>query len=230
MLVNAESRTSAATGATDHQECQKEELMLLARNATNGVIEDACRTVAEHYYGDPATWAYRAFHFINEELFFGELPFPLIVLGLTAHGRCLGWSRSPIDKAPVILIHPSVWGGTEREDPWGIQPDLLGDCYALEILFHECIHVSVRYRLSGPSAGDSSHNNPEWIAEVNSIAPLIELSGVDAVMSKPVREGKKIRRASRGNIPFRAAARFPHAVRELFGGLDYYRDHSALPF
>jgi hypothetical protein len=76
-----------------------------------------------------------------------------------------------------------------------------GDRYALDVLIHECIHVSVRYRLSGPSAGDSSHNNPEWIAEVNRIAPLIGLSGVDAAMSKPVREGTKIRCASKGNIP-----------------------------
>ena len=86
------------------------------------------------------------------------------------------------------------------------------------------------YRLGGPSGGDSSHNNPEWIAEVNRIAPLIGLDGVNAAMSKPKREGKKIKRCSDGNIPYRAAAGFPDEVRRVWNQMDYYRDRSPLPF
>jgi hypothetical protein len=203
------------------------------RNNNKADIEDACRIVSDHYYGERGLWCYRAFDWINETLFSGELPLPLITLGLTAHGACLGWTRTSVkepDKPPVILLHPSLWGGTEREDPWDIAPDLLGPRYALDTLIHECIHVSVRFRLGGPSAGDSSHNNPEWITEVNRIAPLIDLEGVDAAMSKVVRKGKRIRRVCQGNIPFNAAAKFPRAVRYLWNLLDYYRDRSPLPF
>jgi hypothetical protein len=199
-----------------------------ARNLIS--IEEACHLVAEHYHGKRGRWIYQAFDWINDTLFAGELPCPLLVLGLTAHGGCLGWTQSSIAKPPTIMLHPSIWGGTEKEDPWGIPPDILGARYALDVLLHESMHVSVNYRLGGPSAGDSSHNNPEWIAEVNRIAPLIGLPGVQAACSAVKREGKKTRRVCDGNIPLRAAARFPYAVRELRGELGYYRDRSRLSF
>jgi hypothetical protein len=206
-------------------------LLATARNKAGREIEEACCIVAGHYYGERGLWCYRAFAWINETLFFDDLPLPLITLGLTAHGKCLGWTANKeSDKPPVIMLHPSIWRGTEKPDPWGIAPDLLGDRYALDVLMHECIHVSVHYRLGGPSAGDSSHNNPEWISEINRIAPLIGLEGVDAAMSKVTREGKKVRRVCKGNIPLCAAATFPHSVRRLWKRLDYYRDPSPLPF
>ena len=216
-------------------------LLIAARNGGKHEIEEACRIVAEHYYQDRGEWCYQAFAWINRTLFDDGLPLPLIVLGLTAHGACLAWTRSSKivkpdqtsaepDKPPVILMHPSLWGGTERDDPWSIPPDLLGPRWALDVLIHECIHVSVNYQLGGRSKGDSSHNNPEWIAEVNRIAPLIGLPDVRAAMSKPKREGKKIVRRCDGNIPFEAASRFPHPVRQLRGQLNYYRDRSSLPF
>lgn len=193
-------------------------------------IEEACRIIAAHYHGKRGTWIYEAFDWINASLFAGELPYPLIVLGLTAHGGCLGWTASSARKPPTIMLHPSIWGGTEKKDPWGISPDILGVRYAFDVLIHECIHVSVNYRLGGRSAGDSSHNNPEWIAEVNRIAPLIGLLDVQAARSVVKRKGKKTHRDCDGNIPFVAASRFPYAVRKLRGELDYYRDRSKLPF
>ena len=205
-------------------------LLPAASNNTHPMIEAACQTVAQHFYGKRGAWCYQAFAWINETLFSGELPYPLLLLGLTAHGRCLGWSASSVSRAPTILLHPSLWGGTESANPWGIAADLLGPRYALDTLIHECIHVSVHYRLGGRSGGDSSHNNPEWISEVNRIAPLIGLPDVQAAMSKPKREGKKIIRRCDGNIPFDAASRFPHPVREIRGQLNYYRDRAPLAF
>jgi hypothetical protein len=207
---------------------QPEMLRPTARNLVS--IEEACHLVAEHYHGQRGRWTYKAFDWINSTLFAGELPCPLLVLGLTAHGRCLGWTRSPITRPPTIMLHPSIWGGSEKEDPWKIPPDILGARYALDVLIHECMHVSVNYRLGGPSDGDSSHNNPEWIAEVNRIAPLIELPGVQAARSTVKRDGNKTHRVCDGNIPFVAAATFPYAVRKLRGELDYYRDRSKLSF
>ena len=117
--------------------------MLLGSIHNNGQADPAfraaCLTVTEQCYGRRGVSIYRAFDWINEMLFFGELPMPLIVIGLTAHGRCLGWSWSPqeAEHAPVIMLHPSIWGGTERPDPWGISPDVLGRRYALDVAIHE---------------------------------------------------------------------------------------------
>jgi hypothetical protein len=149
---------------------------------------------------------------------------------------------SPKERPPIILLHPSLWGGTESDDPWGYPPDLLGPRFALDSEIHEAIHVSVNYRLGGPGfaaprdgerktfRGDSSHNNPEWIAEVNRIAPLLGFDGVSAAMSVPKRKGKKTVRVCDGNIPFNVAATFPRALRFHRKRFDYYRDHSPLPF
>jgi hypothetical protein len=205
-------------------------LLAVTRNSTSDTIQDACRIVAGHYYGDKGQWVYRAWAWINETLFSNELPLPLLTMGLTSHGRCLAWTRSARERPPIILLHPSLWGGTESADPWGIPPDLLGPRFALDAEIHEAIHVSVNYRLGGSRSGASSHNNPQWIEEVNRIAPLIGLAGVNAAMSKPKRLGKKIVRTCGGNVPFDAAAKFPSAVRIHWNQLDYYRDPSPLPF
>ena len=118
-------------------------------------IEEACRIIAAHYHGKRGTWIYEAFDWVNASLFAGELPYPLIVLGLTAHGGCLGWTASSASKPPTIMLHPSIWGGAEKEDPWGIRPDILGARYALDVLIHESLHISVRYPLQKGRQGDT---------------------------------------------------------------------------
>ena len=87
---------------------------------TDPKVEAACHVVAETFYGRRGAWLYQAFRAVNTELFCNELPYPLIILTLTAHGRCLGWSRSEEERPPQIAIHPSVFGGTERLNPWNV--------------------------------------------------------------------------------------------------------------
>jgi hypothetical protein len=161
-------------------------------------------------------------------LFFDELPCPSIIVGLTPHGGCLGMTYSPrYSVAPRIVLHQSLWRGTQKENPWKVPPDLLGPRFALDTLIHECIHVSANYRLGG-GIGESSHNNPQWIGEVNRIAPLIGLHDVKAAMSKPKRKGAQVQRCCDGNITFDQASRFPRAVRMARGEHGYYRDRSPL--
>ena len=205
-------------------------------------IADACRRVAQHYEGNIGTWAYDAFDYINATFFDGKLPFPLIVWGLTAHGRCLGFTSirwEPEDgsrQPPIIMLHPSTLGGSTMEDPWGIPRDILGVAYAFDVLIHECMHVSVDFLLGGyDPEKHTSHNNPHWIAEVNRLAPLLDMHGVHAACSKtkrvptdgpPTKRGKqptKVIRTTEGNVPFEAVARFPYGVRNHLGLLDYYR-------
>jgi hypothetical protein len=214
-------------------------LLPITRNNESEKIQDACHVVSQHFYGERGLWCYRGWHWINRTLFFNELPLPLLTLGLTSHGHCLAWTMSPRERPPIILLHPSLWGGTEREDPWNFPPDLLGKRFAFDSLLHEAIHVSVNYRLDGkPGAeaergkfrGDSSHNNPHWIAEVNRIAPLLGFTDVNSAMSVPTRKGKKVVRVCEGNIPFDVAAKFPRALRIWRRDFDYYRDRSPLPF
>jgi hypothetical protein len=186
-------------------------------------LRDATRLVAETYHGERGTRAYDAFEQANRTYFQNELPWPLITWALTPHGGCLGLTRA--GRAPVITLHPSLLGGTEKDNPWQVAPVWLGWRYALDVLLHECIHVSVAYRLGGRT-GPTSHNCPEWISEVNRLAPLLNLA-VTAAMSKPARvrddQGQsRVIRRSESTVPFRAIARFPTGVRQELGTAHAY--------
>jgi hypothetical protein len=198
-------------------------------------LEDACRLVARSFWQDKGLWAYEAFEFINATYFAGRLPWPCIIWGLTAHGGCLGLTCARREAPPVITLYPSLMGGTEKPNPWGIDAAYLGACYAFDVLIHECIHVENRY-LQGGITGPTSHDCPEWIGEVNRIAPLLGLRGVRAAPNRvrrvevdgpPKRRGKRptrVVRRSDGNVPHRAVAAFPSGIRWALGmGDAYYR-------
>jgi hypothetical protein len=206
-------------------------------------LPEALRLIAKNYYGVKGRWAYDAFEFVNATCFAGELPWPKIDWEITPHGKCLGATR--VRGEPVIALHPTLLGAMPREQtgrrdefPWEISPDLLGTCFAFDVLLHECMHVSVEYRLGGwQGQGSNSHNNDVWVAEVNRIAPLIGLAGVRAGRSRSRREpdeslprtktGKvatRVVRRSDGNVPPKAVATFPYGVRLVQGqAAAYYR-------
>src|SRR5262249_43676373 len=160
---------------------------------------------------------------------------PHIVWAITAHGGCLGLTHPRIDSPPTITLHPSILGGTQKKNPWGIDPAFLGTCYAFDVLLHESTHVSVAYRLGGwRGKGSTSHNNEVWIAEVNRLMPLLGLNGGTAGRNKTRRvvapdadpNGPKTRviRASDGTLPHMAVATFPYGARcQLTDSASYYR-------
>ncbi len=197
------------------------------------VTREAVVSVASAYFGNRGLFAYQAFDWINRELFASELPTPLILWSLTPHGGCLGLTA--VSSSPVITLHPSLLGGTERANPWGFEPTTLGWALAFDVLIHECIHVSVMSRLAyRRKKSETSHNNPAWLAEVARIAPKIGLPGLvaDRSRTKRVRDaegGSRVVRVCESNVPYRALATFPHAVRMLRGETDIYRSNR-LPF
>jgi hypothetical protein len=208
-------------------------------HASNPELAAALRLVARHYDGPRGLWAYDLFDAVNAAYFGGELPQPQIRWAITPHGGCLGlthWGDTP----PVITLHPSLLGGTEKPNPWGVDPAWLGESYAFDVLLHEAIHVSQHYRLGG-GIGPTSHNNTAWIAEVNRLAPLLGFAGVTAGRStsrrvpaegETTRTGKpatRVVRASLGNLPHAAVARFPYGVRRHLGTADAHYRANTVP-
>jgi hypothetical protein len=205
----------------------------MKRKGTPSDVVRALRLVATYFDGDHGQWAYNTFDAINAAYFEGRLPTPLIRWSLTPHGGCLGLTRAT--DRPIVTLHPSLLGGTERVNPWDISPDWLGVAYAFDVLLHETIHVC-QYVLHGGGTGPTSHNNDVWIAEINRIAPLLGLTGVEAGLSKTIRvpikgeftvRGKpatRVVRRSEGNLPHEAVATFPYGVRRHQGTADaFYR-------
>lgn len=205
---------------------------LLRGAASNtSTLEAATREVEAHFYGKKAVFARRAFEDINARFFGGRLPWSLILWGLTPHGGCVGYTVANVSKPPIILLHPSILGGTEKANPWGIPARYLGRCYAYDVLLHECMHVAVSYLLGGGADGETSHNNPTWVAEVNRIAPLLGFTDVEAAITKPMRiKGQaKVRRGTLGNVSLDALSCFPYGLRQLRGDCSFY-ERGMLPW
>src|SRR5262245_15368610 len=152
-------------------------------------VHDAYRLIARHVYRQfrLGEFAYAAFDHINRTCFGGRVPEALILWQLTEHGRGLGWQRSSAEGPPVITLHPSVVapsGDNDADDLWGVPRELLGWCYAYDVLLHEMLHAHVEYVLGGWEHRDgpqrskwTCHNNPVWVAECNRLAGLLGLPG-----------------------------------------------------
>ena len=203
-------------------------------------IQRACRIVAETYYGNRGLWLCDAFEAINRAYFNNELPYPHLSIEITAHGACLAWCSSHDERPPRIAIHPTLFGFRELQNPWGFPTAWLGNTLAFDALVHECLHVSVHYRLGG-ATGPTSHNNPQWVAEVNRLAPLLGFSGIEAGRQVPKRvpiEGEttktgkpktKVKKVTEGNIPFPAVAGFPGVLRQHLGEAAEHYAAGAVP-
>jgi hypothetical protein len=203
----------------------------------------AARLVTAECYGDVGEFGYQAFDWINATLFNGRLPLPLILWELTAHGKCLGWTSSRRDRSPRIQMHPSTLGGTEKANPWGVPSSVLGPAFALDVLIHECVHVSVAYLLGG-AKGPTSHNNPQWVAEIQRVGALLGLdfrAGRSVTKRVPLESGelglsgkpktRTVRVIEDGaSVPFEAVYTFPHGVRRELGQAGAYYTADRLPF
>jgi hypothetical protein len=80
------------------------------------------QAVVAHYQDRLGRLGYALFAAIHAQYFADALPWPLILWGLTPHGHCLAFTRAGQATPPMILLHPSLLGGTEKDDPWGRPP------------------------------------------------------------------------------------------------------------
>lgn len=187
---------------------------------TSKTIQKAVHLVAKTYYGDDGQWLCQMFDAINSRLFSNSLPQPLITIEMTKWGRCPSWCRLQEDRPPHIIIHPVLFGGgdTDQKPPWGLKRAWLGKQLVFDVLLHECVHLSMEHNLGGYD-GPTSHNNDQWISEVNRICPLIGLKGIEAGRQVPKRVPEKgragtvVKKVDEGNVPFKAVAAFPYGIR-----------------
>lgn len=191
-------------------------------------VQTACLMVARHYHGAKGEWAYALFEALNKAFFEGKLPWPHINWALTPYGACLGYAHQK--GPPVIVLHPSLLGGSEKANPWKVPSAWLGWRFAADVLLHEAIHLSVAHRLGGWSGADAtSHNNAAWVAEVNRLLGVLEIpgsaglrAGITRVQRVPhdgplTSRGKRptrVERVTLGDLPFAVVAGFPGALRQ----------------
>lgn len=163
-------------------------------------------------------WAYDEWERLNHAYFDNTLEVGQITWGLTAYGRCIGlhsgWRNH-------ITLHQSL---IERDENW--QGGIRGrERIASDVLLHEMIHQSIHQRLGHSGCGDNtggctSHNNAEWVSEINRIAPLLDLPANAAVIKqKRVKapgasgKGKVVWYVEPGKMDRGQLSQFPHCMR-----------------
>jgi hypothetical protein len=206
-------------------------------------IVKALDLIAEYYSPRHGRWAYRAFDAINSAFFEGRLPRPLIQWAITSYGACLGLTE--IRDRPIITLHPSIMEPSFDPDrikgPWGFEQPWFGPAFAFDTVLHESIHVAQHAIHRDMPPGETSHNCESWVFEVNRLAPMLGLRGIEAGLNKPKRvpiedeftkTGKpatRVARVDEGNVPLAAHSSFPRGVRKFLGTADAYYRAGQLP-
>lgn len=191
---------------------QKFELLRAAAIASYPTIEGL---------GNIGGWAYDTWETHNWQYFDGVLNPCAIIWGLTPHGAKLGFYSGWLNR---ITLHESLvdpkfdkLNSSGGKHVWGQQADAFGALYASDVLLHEMIHQKIHqiYGHDGSQeGGNSSHNNPLWVAEVNRLAPLLGLS-CQAEVIRQKRIDKKVQWHTPPGILTRAElSSFPYCLHQ----------------
>jgi hypothetical protein len=82
---------------------------------------------------------------------------------------------------------------------------------ASDVLLHEMIHQAVHQ--GGGWRGESSHNNEQFVNEVNRIAKLLDLNVTAKVIQTKMVDGKPTRIVESGSLTLKELLHFPYATR-----------------
>lgn len=180
---------------------------------------DKLREASELSHPGYGAWLFDTWESHNQQYFNGQLMVIPIIWGLTPHGQKLGL----FDSYPRrITLHLSLL--RPSGNAWGLR-NILGVKFASDVLLHEMMHQSIFERTGGNGVPPgntvyTSHNNPEWVLEINRIAPLLGLPANAAlVRQKRVKEagasgkGKVMWVAEDGCLSRSDLSTWPHLQR-----------------
>ncbi|MBN2304026.1 MAG: hypothetical protein JXQ72_06105 [Anaerolineae bacterium] len=143
---------------------------------------DTLRAAGVIMWGDYGAWAYDTWASYNATYFDGALEPPGILWGLAPNNRKLGNYDTEFQ---IITLYSGLLD-TEQTNLWGLDAWLARDL-ARDVLLHAMIHQK-----AGTSGCNyRSHNNEEWVNEVNRIAPLIGLRA-NAQVIPQMRKGQSL--------------------------------------
>jgi hypothetical protein len=172
---------------------------------------EGLRQAALTFFGDLGAWAYDEWDRLNRLYFANGNKVGPVLWGLTPHGRSLGYYSSANN---IIFLHQSLVEPS-TEAPWGME--YLNKLVASDVLLHEMIHQKISQD-GGWFDGNSSHNNEMWVAEVNRLAPLMEMNVRASICKQKRVDGKRLWLPDDGCIDRSRLARFPRSCRSK----DYY--------
>lgn len=124
---------------------------------------ETMKQVAEHFYGWPGRFLYDCFEDINARHFAGELPIPM--LEVTRFAVC---QVGHLSTWPALRIYAGILASAQAGELMR----------GYDAVLHQCCHL----------AGYQYHNSEPFCALVNTLSPEIGLAGVDAQLTRCIRD------------------------------------------
>jgi hypothetical protein len=122
-------------------------------------------------FGNFGAWVFDEWKHLNTAFFYGENKIGDIIWGSTPQDRSLGY-YSPSDN--LIVLHKTLMRPVYPTTHLKWEPHQLNKRKVSDVLLHEMIHQRVHQ--TGGWKGENSHNNTQFVNEVNRIAKLL---GID---------------------------------------------------
>lgn len=162
-----------------------------------GYTLDEYREAAVRLWGDAGALAVDTFARLNTTYFGDRLPPVPIVIGLTAYGKCLGFTRHE----PKGLPLPRISLASPKFDNVRVVEDTI---------LHEMVHVELHLAGLYPK-----HNGLPWCQRIEELSPAVLGHGVRAVPVKVqrVEGGRLARRPLDGHLSRKVIGTWPHSVR-----------------
>lgn len=165
-------------------------------NQLNGSEAEVLISIMKRSGGEDIAWLYDLFGSLNELMFEGRLPTPLITIEILSHGACVGLTSS--DRKPNALWVPQVKmhrafflndeerennkearkrkakkeGKSANHNSWA---DRVSNEWATMIFIHELCHVAQDFPEFAKLFGETSHNCQSWVQIANDRSEMLDL-------------------------------------------------------
>ncbi len=168
-------------------------------------------------FGNFGAWVFDEWKQLNDTFFYGENIVGEIIWGSTPQDRSLGY-YSPDEN--LIVLHKTLMRPVYPTNDLKWEFRHLNKRKASDVLLHEMIHQRVRQ--AGGWEGDNSHNNEQFVNEVNRIVKLLDINIKAKVIQREINQGKTTPNVEPGCLNLEELSNFPYSSRPR----NYYYEQS----
>jgi hypothetical protein len=159
-------------------------------------------------FGNLGAWVFDEWKQLNDAFFHGKNKVGDIIWGTTPQDRSLGY-YSPNEN--LIVLHKTLMRPIYPTTHFKWEPCDLNKRKVSDVLLHEMIHQKVHQR--GGWEGENSHNNLQFVNEVNRIAKHLGLDIKAKVIQKQTVHGKTTPFFKSGCLNMEELSNFPYSSR-----------------
>jgi hypothetical protein len=159
-------------------------------------------------FGNFGAWIFDEWNTLNNSFFYGENIAGVIIWGSTPQDRSLGY-YSPHEN--LIVLHKTLMRPVYPTTHLKWEPRHLNKRKVRDVLLHEMIHQRVHQ--TGGWKGENSHNNVQFVNEVNRIAKLLGIDIKAKVIQRQTNHGKINPCVKSGCLNIEELSDFPYSSR-----------------